>query len=88
MGMYYLVSFESNGGSDVTPQRVKMDGVAARPANPTRNGYTFDGWYADAAAQRNAHCYACAHPGGATGGAAAHSLVQSVRRRERGRLVL
>ncbi|MDR0565574.1 MAG: InlB B-repeat-containing protein, partial [Prevotellaceae bacterium] len=44
----YTVSFNSNGGSTVDPQTVAANGTIARPANPTRAGYTFAGWYADA----------------------------------------
>ena len=49
----YKVTFNSNGGSAVAAQTVKYDtkkksyGVAKKPANPTRKGYTFKGWYSD-----------------------------------------
>jgi uncharacterized repeat protein (TIGR02543 family) len=43
------VTFDSNGGSAVDPQTVPKDSVAAQPTAPTRSGYTFDGWYNDAA---------------------------------------
>ena len=42
---YYTVSFDSNGGSYVSSQTVVSGSYASRPANPTRSGYTFDGWY-------------------------------------------
>ncbi|MDF2838104.1 MAG: inlA, partial [Paenibacillus sp.] len=45
----YSVSFESNGGTAVAAQAVKPGAVASEPAVPTRNGYTFGGWYADSA---------------------------------------
>ncbi len=41
----YTVIFNSNGGSIVESQVVKKNGLAKQPANPTRNGYIFDGWY-------------------------------------------
>ena len=41
----YTVTFDSNGGSTVTPQTVKKNSLAQQPAEPTRNGYKFDGWY-------------------------------------------
>lgn len=41
----YIVTFDSNGGSSVAPQTVKKYELAQQPANPVRNGYTFDGWY-------------------------------------------
>ncbi len=40
----YAVSFNANGGSTVAGQTVNHGGTAARPANPTRSGYTFIGW--------------------------------------------
>ena len=41
------VTFDSQGGSDVAPQTVTPGGTATKPADPTRDGYTFDGWYSD-----------------------------------------
>lgn len=41
------VSFNSNGGSTVASQTVTSGGVAATPANPSRTGYTFAGWYSN-----------------------------------------
>lgn len=41
----YKVTFDSNGGSAVAPQTVKKNGFAKQPANPAREGYTFDSWY-------------------------------------------
>ena len=40
----YAVSFNANGGSAVAGQTVNHGGTAARPANPTRSGYTFTNW--------------------------------------------
>jgi uncharacterized repeat protein (TIGR02543 family) len=45
----YLVSFASNGGSAVPPQSVDYDELVAEPTEPTREGHTFAGWFADAA---------------------------------------
>ena len=46
----YTVSFDTAGGSAVDSQTVDYGSTATRPeANPTREGYTFAGWYADAA---------------------------------------
>ena len=47
--VYYTVTFESNGGTEVAPQQVKQGATVTKPADPTREGYTFDGWYADEA---------------------------------------
>ena len=41
------VSFDSNGGTAVAPQTINKGEKATRPANPTRDGYTFDNWYLD-----------------------------------------
>lgn len=43
----YTVSFNSNGGSPVTAQTVSDDNntTATEPANPTKAGYDFVGWY-------------------------------------------
>ena len=45
----YTVSFELNSGSGVTSQQVAAGAHIATPADPTRSGYVFAGWYADAA---------------------------------------
>ena len=42
------VSFEVNGGSAVAAQSVIKNGKLEQPANPTREGYAFDGWFEDA----------------------------------------
>ena len=39
------VTFYSDGGSDVAPQQVVMGQYAVKPEDPTRPGYTFEGWY-------------------------------------------
>lgn len=44
----YSVTFHSNGGTPVSSQAVSYNGTAAEPSNPTKSGYTFDGWYKDA----------------------------------------
>ena len=41
----YTVTFNSNGGSSVKKQVVNENSKATRPTDPTRSGYTFDGWY-------------------------------------------
>lgn len=44
----YTVSFNSQGGSAVPSQTVVSGGKATVPTAPTRDGYTFAGWYQDA----------------------------------------
>ena len=41
----YLVVFDSDGGSEVETQDVEYQHTVIRPTNPTKEGYTFDGWY-------------------------------------------
>ncbi|HIJ86185.1 MAG TPA: beta-propeller fold lactonase family protein [Desulfuromonadales bacterium] len=45
----YTVSFNSNGGSAVTSQSIDYNTTATAPAAPGKTGYTFAGWYSDAA---------------------------------------
>lgn len=44
----YTVEFDTAGGTGIDDQQVEYLGTVAKPANPTRGGYTFSGWYADA----------------------------------------
>lgn len=41
------ITFNSNGGSAVKSQTVKPGGKVTKPANPTKTGHTFKGWYSD-----------------------------------------
>jgi uncharacterized repeat protein (TIGR02543 family) len=43
----YTVTFDSKGGTDVAAQELRYGDVIQEPEAPTREGYTFDGWYAD-----------------------------------------
>ena len=45
----YTVTFDSQGGSAVSSTTVSSGTLATAPANPTRSGYTFAGWYKEAA---------------------------------------
>ena len=42
------VTFDSQGGSEVASQTVTVGTVLTRPADPTRSGYSFQGWYTTA----------------------------------------
>ena len=42
----YTVTFNTAGGSAVAAQTVKEGALVNKPADPTRKGYTFAGWYA------------------------------------------
>ena len=43
----YQANFDSQGGSAVAPERVDFEGLINKPKDPTREGYTFGGWYTD-----------------------------------------
>lgn len=45
----YTVTFNSNGGSSVSSQTVEEGEKVSKPTDPTRDGYTFGGWYTDSA---------------------------------------
>ena len=45
----YYVSFVTEHGDPPTSQNVKYNGTAKDPGKLSAEGYTFDGWYADAA---------------------------------------
>ena len=44
---YVIVTFNSAGGSTVESVRVKKGDAIPKPADPTRDGYTLEGWYID-----------------------------------------
>jgi uncharacterized repeat protein (TIGR02543 family) len=44
----WTVEFESNGGNDVPLQKIVPNNPADEPNDPTRDGFTFCGWYGDA----------------------------------------
>ena len=43
------ITFESNGGTKVSPQTIEKNSKAFRPINPSKKGYIFGGWYLDKA---------------------------------------
>ena len=42
-----IVAFETNGGSEIDPVEVNFGEKLAKPADPTKDGYIFAGWYTD-----------------------------------------
>lgn len=42
------VIFDTNGGSEIASQTVGANGTVSKPADPTRSGYIFGGWYKEA----------------------------------------
>ena len=47
----YTVAFDTNGGSAVDPVTVDAVSTVTKPADPTKSGYTFGGWYKDSTLQ-------------------------------------
>jgi len=46
----YTITFDSNGGTDIAMLTDVMYGdLIPEPEDPTREGYTFQGWYSDEA---------------------------------------
>ena len=43
----YTVSFETNGGSKISSERVNRNGTLTEPTAPTKEGFDFAGWYTD-----------------------------------------
>ena len=43
----HTLTFETNGGSTINPVTVRHGNAVARPTDPTKDKYTFIGWYAD-----------------------------------------
>ena len=44
----YTVTFNTNGGTAINPQTITAGEHVTKPEDPTKDGYTFDGWYKDA----------------------------------------
>ena len=40
-----MVSFESNGGSEIASRMVRTNSKLTNPTDPTKDGYVFDAWY-------------------------------------------
>lgn len=51
--VYYTVTFNSQGGSDVPTQQVLSNNPITRPTSPTREGYFFSGWHKDSMSTGN-----------------------------------
>ncbi|WP_017811218.1 InlB B-repeat-containing protein [Paenibacillus shenyangensis] len=48
----YTVTFNTYGGTEVPPIFVEYEGTVTEPVQPTRDGYSFDGWYTDGTLSR------------------------------------
>ena len=47
----FTITFDSKGGTDVAPQNQMYGELLDVPDDPTREGYTFSGWYIDYACE-------------------------------------
>lgn len=43
----YTVTFDAAGGTGIPSQTITSGQVVSRPTDPTRDGFTFNGWFAD-----------------------------------------
>ena len=43
----YTVTFNTNGGTEVASQKIESGKTATEPTAPTKDGFTFGGWYTD-----------------------------------------
>ncbi|MFE3577528.1 InlB B-repeat-containing protein [Lysinibacillus sp. NPDC059133] len=43
----YIVTFDVNGGSEVSSQTIRYNELVNAPVTPKKEGYTFAGWYKD-----------------------------------------
>ncbi len=41
----YTIKFDTNGGNKIKNERVKLNKKVTRPEDPTKDGYTFAGWF-------------------------------------------
>jgi len=44
----FVVSFNTNGGSSIRSYLITLDQTCPKPPDPTKDGFTFAGWYCDA----------------------------------------
>ena len=43
--VYYTVTFDTKGGTEIEPQSIKSGKLASKPTNPTKENYIFSNWY-------------------------------------------
>ncbi len=41
----FMISFDSRGGSEIAPQKLRYGKLIERPEDPRKQGYEFAGWY-------------------------------------------
>ncbi len=59
----YTITFVSNGGTEVAPITAKHNDSITAPADPTKEGYTFAGWFTDDGTFQNAYTVPNTMPG-------------------------
>lgn len=47
LATYYTVTFDTDGGTVIPSESVRSGSKATKPADPTKESYTFDGWYSE-----------------------------------------
>lgn len=45
LATYVNVTFDTDGGTAIAAQKVRSGSTATQPADPTKDGYVFKGWY-------------------------------------------
>ena len=43
----FEITFDTNGGSNISNLTIKKEGKITKPEDPTKEGYIFEGWYYD-----------------------------------------
>lgn len=51
------ITFDAKGGSYATPQFVGVGDVSSEPAEPTRSGYSFAGWYGNESCEGDSYSF-------------------------------
>ena len=57
-----VLSFVTNGGTTIEPIIETAEASVTKPADPTRTGYTFEGWYSDAALRTKVESFPATMP--------------------------
>lgn len=55
-----IISFDATGGSEVAPQTVQKGKKITKPADPSRDGWVFTGWYTETACENAFDFSSCA----------------------------
>lgn len=47
LATYVNVTFDTDGGTAIAAQKIRSGSTATKPADPTKDGYDFKGWFTD-----------------------------------------